>query len=132
MYPFFWSVTIRQNVRNCFPAFKDNPVVSYSRVDTFKKVFGSIAIRPLIFIINFGKYLLSEASSHSIRTQTSSTPLSKIKTRKILLTFVCAKADGGSHVPWKCPEKRSWREDLLNNRWPHMKDEITFGKILTV
>jgi hypothetical protein len=107
-------------------------VVSYSRVNTFKKVFGSITIRPLIFIINFGKYLMSEASSHPIRTQNSSTPLSKTKTRKILLTLLCAKADGGLHVPWKCPEKRSWRKELLKNRWPHMNEEIAFRKILTV
>ena len=83
MYPFFWSVTSRQNVRNWFPAFRDDAVVSYSRVDTFKKVFGSITIRSL----NFGKYILSEASSHSLRTQISSTPLSK-RTRKILTPYV--------------------------------------------
>jgi hypothetical protein len=50
----------------------------------------------------------------------------------ILLTLLCAKADGGSHAPWKCPEKRSWRKELLNNRWPHMNKEIAFSKILTV
>jgi hypothetical protein len=32
----------------------------------------------------------------------------------------------------KCPEKRRRREELLNNRWPHMNEEIAFRKILTV
>ena len=132
MYPFFWSVTSSQNVRNWFPAFRDEAMFSYSRVDIFKKVFGSITIRPLIFIINFGKYLLSEASLHSWRTQTSRTPLNKTKAHKILLTLLCAKADGGSHVLWKCPEKKSRREELLNNKWPHMNDQIAFRKILTL
>ena len=132
MYPFFWSVKSRQNLRNWFPSSRDDALVSYSMLDTFQNVFGSITIRPIIFIINFGQYLLSQGSSHSIRTQTPTTPLSKTNTRKILFSLLCAKADSGSHVPWKCPEKRTKREEHLNNRWPRMKKEIAFRTILAV
>jgi hypothetical protein len=31
----------------------------------------------------------------------------------------------------KCPESQRWREELLNNEWPHINEAIALRKIFT-
>jgi hypothetical protein len=38
----------------------------------------------------------------------------------------------GSHLLLKCPERQMWREEMLDNEWPHIKRKIVIGKILPV
>jgi hypothetical protein len=37
-----------------------------------------------------------------------------------------------SHLLLKCPEMQRWGDELLNNKWPHISEEIELRKTLTV
>jgi hypothetical protein len=36
------------------------------------------------------------------------------------------------HLLLKCPERQRWREDLLDNKWPYIKEEIALRELLIV
>jgi hypothetical protein len=45
--------------------------------------------------------------------------------------LLCAGEESKSSPLLKCPGTQSWREELLNSKWPHVNKEITLRKILT-
>jgi hypothetical protein len=42
------------------------------------------------------------------------------------------KYESESRLLLKCPEKQRWREELLNNKWPHINEGIALRKKLAV
>jgi hypothetical protein len=43
-----------------------------------------------------------------------------------------AEEESESHVLLECPKRQRWREEILNNKRSHVKNEIALSKILTV
>ena len=45
--------------------------------------------------------------------------------------LLCAEEESEYHLLLQCPEMQRWREELLNNKWTHIKEKITLREVLS-
>jgi len=45
--------------------------------------------------------------------------------------LLCEAEESESHLSLKCPETQRRRREILKNKWPHINEEITLGKLLS-